>query len=245
MTVNYLIGGSSTLQNELLKLLSGEENKDEVPSQEPQTNSEETVELKEVISNAISKQNQEDAKFVNSDMSGGTNIVGLVENILAGGNLNNPGTNVGTSSGTNVEPNEATTRPEDVISNILVEGGSSEKTVSVDTKNPDEVIKEILLDDKNAAIKGGGEEEEEKTDDDDDDDKRSDDDDETSDEDAETDEEYNSDSSNFENRYIKIISEMRNSGKNSSSSTLTGGNVQSVNRVKVLNMYPWILKSTD
>ena len=237
MTVNYLIGGSSTLQNELLKLLSGE-NIDEVLSQEPQTKPEETVEIKDVISNAISKQTQEDAKFVNSDMSGGTNIVGLVENILAGGNLNNPGTNSGT--------NEAKTRPEEVISNILVEGGSSEKTGV--NKNPEDTIKEILIDDKKTIIKGGGGEgdnEEEDNDDEEDetDNKGDSDDGETEDEYDETEDEYDGDSSNFENRYIKIISEMRNSGKNSS--TLTGGNVQPVNRVKVLNMYPWILKSTD
>lgn len=301
MTVNYLIGGSSTLQNELIKLLSeqkDEQTKDVEPSNEPEankqtndngknketsdeqeatpgsneqaneqkddeTNKESTVEIKEVISDAITKQNSEDAKFVNSEMSGGTNIVGLVENILAGGNLNNPDN----EETINENSNNAKTTGEEIISNILVEGGNkhivnggdkqtTEQPKDVEPKcepktdsQSEEIIKEILVE----GGKGENDEnnEDETTDEDDDEDEEggenetTENDDETNEDETTENDDEDEDDDTYTNKYIKIISEMRKHSSSPSSVSLTGGSVQSVNRVKVLNMYPWILKSTD
>lgn len=212
MTDNYLIGGPSSLQNELLRLLSDKlsdksepENKPESkPEPEPE-NKPENVEIKEVITDAISKQNKDDAKYVNSDMNGGTNIVGMIDNILAGGGLGNESETSNSSSNT------------------------SSNSSSNSAKSPEDSIREILEQrtDEGETLEGGNaspfslEEEEEQSDT-------------SSDEDDE-----------IQGKYIKIISEMRDNNSSTISTQLTGGNVESVKRVKVLNMYPWILKSMD
>ena len=138
MTVNSLIGGSSTLQNELLKLLGGteknenENNDDEIHKKSKKTKqvneskqNNENMELENIIKDSINKQNIEDAKYINSDITGGTNIVGLVENILAGGNLNN--TNESEIKDTS---NNAMISGEDIIGNILIEGGSNKSSTN-------------------------------------------------------------------------------------------------------------------
>lgn len=215
MTVNYLIGGSTSLQNELLKLL-GE--KEEIQSSEK----EETVKINEIIKDAVVKQNIEDAKFVNSDMSGGTNIVGLVENILAGGGLNNSDEK---------QNNNLVGTGEEIIGQILIEGGNR-----VDNENSEE-IKDI--DKENGLV----EENRYVSDDDISDGSNIP---SNSDEDS-TNENSDDSDDEFGNQYIKIINEMRNynDDPDHQNLSLSGGSVKTVNRVKVLNMFPWILKSSE
>lgn len=238
MTVNYLIGGSTSLQNELLKLLGEDQeiesstNKDTKSSSDDVDKSsekEETVKLNDVIKDAEVKQNIEDAKFVNSDMSGGTNIVGLVENILAGGGLNNKDEKQ-VSSKDEKQVNNSVVSGEEIIGNILIEGGDKvDNENSVEIKNTDkdtDKVKKDNSDDKNKGISSNSDDDYSTN--------------ENSDEDEDEEDE-------FGNKYIKIINEMRNYNSNSDNQnlSLSGGSVKSVNRVKVLNMFPWILKSSD
>lgn len=219
MTVNSLIGGSSTLQNELLKLLSGTEETETIMNENNEMHEEskktkkskqddENVELENIIKDSINKQNIEDAKYVNSDMTGGTNIVGLVENILAGGNLNN--TNESEIKDTT---NNAMMSGEDIIGNILIEGGNDKnksKTIDLDSelnKLNDDSEYDKLSESYDMS-------------------------DNASDDDTEVD-----------NKYIKIINEMKMFNESNDSISLTGGNSEHVQHVKVLNMFPWILKS--
>lgn len=230
MTVNSLIGGSSTLQNELLKLLSGTEETEETETIMNENNEmreeskktkkskqdDENVELENIIKDSINKQNIEDAKYVNSDMTGGTNIVGLVENILAGGNLNNSN-----ESEIKDTTNNAMMSGEDIIGNILIEGGNDKnksKTIDLDSelnKLNDDSEYDKLSESYDVS-----------------DDMSNDASDNASDDDTEVD-----------NKYIKIINEMKMFNESNDSISLTGGNSEHVQRVKVLNMFPWILKS--
>ena len=216
MTVNSLIGGSSTLQNELLKLLGGteknenENNDDEIHKKSKKTKqvneskqNNENMELENIIKDSINKQNIEDAKYINSDITGGTNIVGLVENILAGGNLNN--TNESEIKDTS---NNAMISGEDIIGNILIEGGSNKSS----TNDLDSEL-DKLSESYDASYNGS---------------------------DSASDDMSDSES---DNKYIKIINEMKMFNESNDSITLTGGNSQHVQHVKVLNMFPWILKS--
>lgn len=233
MTVNYLIGGSTSLQNELLKLLGENQeiesstNKDtKSPSDnvDQSSTSEETMKLNNVIKDAVIQQNIEDAKFVNSDMSGGTNIVGLVENILAGGGLNN---NIDEK-----QNNNAAITGEEIIGNILIEGGDR-----VDNENSGE-IKEI--------DKESGQVEEDKYISDDDISDGSKDISSNSDDDDSANENSDDSDDEFGNQYIKIINEMRNyNNSDHQNISLSGGSVKTAKRVKILNMFPWILKSSD
>ena len=223
MTVNYLIGGSTSLQNELLKLL-GENEEIQPPEKE------ETVKLNDVIKDAVVKQNIEDAKFVNSDMSGGTNIVGLVENILAGGGLNNKDEKQ-VSNKDEKQVSNSIISGEEIIGNILIEGGDR-----ADNENSGE-IKDI--DKENGLV------EEDKYISDDDISDESKDISSNSDDDS-TNENSDDSDDEFGNQYIKIINEMRNyNNPDHQNLSLSGGSVKTVNRVKVLNMFPWILKSSD
>ena len=234
MTVNYLIGGSTSLQNELLKLLGENQeiesstNKDtKSPSDnvDQSSTSEETMKLNNVIKDAVIQQNIEDAKFVNSDMSGGTNIVGLVENILAGGGLNN--NNIDEK-----QNNNAAITGEEIIGNILIEGGDR-----VDNENSGE-IKEI--------DKESGQVEEDKYISDDDISDGSKDISSNSDDDDSANENSDDSDDEFGNQYIKIINEMRNyNNSDHQNISLSGGSVKTAKRVKILNMFPWILKSSD
>ena len=237
MTVNSLIGGSSTLQNELLKLLSGtEETKTtETTNTTENENNEmhneykkakeskkikkskqdkENVELENIIKDSINKQNIEDAKYVNSDMTGGTNIVGLVENILAGGNLNNSN-----ESEIKDTTNNAMMSGEDIIGNILIEGGndkSKSKNIDLDSelnKLNDDSEYDKLSESYEASDNASAN---------------------ASDDESDTD---------VDNKYIKIINELKMFNESNDSISLTGGNSQHVQHVKVLNMFPWILKS--
>lgn len=241
MTVNYLIGGSTSLQNELLKLLGENQeiesstNKDtKSPSDnvdQPSTNKE-TIELNNVIKDAVIQQNIEDAKFVNSDMSGGTNIVGLVENILAGGGLNN---DMNENEKQNKDMNEkqnnnAAVSGEEIIGNILIEGGkrvdniNSEEIKEID-KETGQVEEDKYISDEDTI--DGSEEKNISS---------------NSDEDSADD-----DDDELDSQYIKIINEMRNYNDNSDHQniSLSGGSVKTAKRVKILNMFPWILKSSD
>lgn len=230
MTVNSLIGGSSTLQNELLKLLNGTEENETIEVTENENNEmheeskeskkskqdDENVELENIIKDSINKQNIEDAKYVNSDMTGGTNIVGLVENILAGGNLNNQN-----ESEIKDTTNNAMISGEDIIGNILIEGGND--------KSKSEIID---LDSELNKLNDDSEYDKLSESYDVSDDMSNDASDNASDDDTEVD-----------NKYIKIINEMKMFNESNDSISLIGGNSEHVQRVKVLNMFPWILKS--
>ena len=223
MTVNSLIGGSSTLQNELLKLLGGteenENNDDEIHKKSIKTKqvneskqNNENMELENIIKNSINKQNIEDAKYVNSDMTGGTNIVGLVENILAGGNLNN--TNESEIKDTS---NNAMISGEDIIGNILIEGGDNKSSLTNDLDSELDKLSESYDASENGSDSASDNMSDDASD--------------------------NMSDSESDNKYIKIINEMKMFNESNDSITLTGGNSQHIQHVKVLNMFPWILKS--
>ena len=230
MTVNSLIGGSSTLQYELLKLLGGTEenvNENENSDNEMHKKSKKTkqvneskqdnenIELENIIKDSINKQNIEDTKYVNSDMTGGANIVGLVENILAGGNLNN--TNESEIKDTS---NNAMISGEDIIGNILIEGGSNKSSTN-DLDSELDKLSESYDASDNASDSAS---------------------DDMSDNASDNMSDSMSDTES-DNKYIKIINEMKMFNESNDSITLTGGNSQHVQHVKVLNMFPWILKS--
>lgn len=282
MTVNYLIGGNSTLQNELLKLLGDKEAeeiknvkikgddegvKKDNENDANNTKDEDKVKIENVIKDAILDQKMEEAKYVNSEMSGGANIVGLVENILAGGNLNNAENSneqvENTNESNNTEQvensNEIINEPEkkdkeaivpgdEIIGNILIEGGNNDisggnsnnlKDVDdVDDGPDDELVEETEPD----TIDDHDEDGENELNDDEDENENS--------ENYDTDDADDTDDSDDENevndKYIKIISEMRDSNSsNYNNTSLSGGSVESAKRVKILNMFPWILKSSD
>lgn len=231
MTVNSLIGGSSTLQNELLKLLNeteetkttettketkNENNEMHEESKESKKSKQddENVELENIIKDSINKQNIEDAKYVNSDMTGGTNIVGLVENILAGGNLNN--TNESEIKDTT---NNAMMSGEDIIGNILIEGGNDKsKTENIDL---DSELNKLNDDSEYDKLSESYDVSDNMSDN-------------MSD---------NASDTEVDNKYIKIINEMKMFNESNDYISLTGGNSRHVQHVKVLNMFPWILKS--
>ena len=223
MTVNSLIGGSSTLQNELLKLLGGteenENNDDEIHKKSIKTKqvneskqNNENMELENIIKDFINKQNIEDAKYVNSDMTGGTNIVGLVENILAGGNLNN--TNESEIKDTS---NNAMISGEDIIGNILIEGGDNKSSLTNDLDSELDKLSKSYDASENGSDSASDNMSDDASD--------------------------NMSDSESDNKYIKIINEMKMFNESNDSITLTGGNSQHIQHVKVLNMFPWILKS--
>lgn len=223
MTVNSLIGGSSTLQNELLKLLGGteenENNDDEIHKKSIKTKqvneskqNNENMELENIIKDSINKQNIEDVKYVNSDMTGGTNIVGLVENILAGGNLNN--TNESEIKDTS---NNAMISGEDIIGNILIEGGDNKSSLTNDLDSELDKLSESYDASENGSDSASDNMSDDASD--------------------------NMSDSESDNKYIKIINEMKMFNESNDSITLTGGNSQHIQHVKVLNMFPWILKS--
>ena len=283
MSVNYLIGGNSTLQNELLRLLGDKEAeeiknikikgddegvKKDNENDANNTEDEDKVKIENVIKDAILDQKMEEAKYVNSEMSGGANIVGLVENILAGGNLNNT-----------ENPNEQVENSNESNSTEQIENSNNTENSNEQVENSNEVINEPEKKDKEAIVPGdeiignilieggndisGGnsnnlkdiddvddeqiEENEEGEPDDHDEDGENElnDDDENEDE-NENDYSDDEDDNEVNDKYIKIISEMRDSNSNNHNNTsLSGGSVESAKRVKILNMFPWILKSSD
>ena len=301
MTENHFIGGASSLQNELIKLLSENgynsdnasndvSNKDISNDASNKDNSNdgyndmEEMKLNEIIKDSVETQSMLDAQYVNQELTGGTSIVGLVDNILAGGNLNNANSTSNNANAdvsnansasidANMKPNE--NKSEDIISNIY------ENSPNDDNKG-EEIIENIYENSPNDSKLKGGKINKNKMspkhdsgDDNDDNDDNEDpnydpDMDESNNEDNDSDDEDDinsvdsvdsdddSDDEEERNGFIKIINEMReyakenevprpNEATNSTNSSLelSGGNVKSANRVRILNMYPYILKSID
>ena len=205
MTVNSLIN-----DDEIHK----KSKKDKQVNESKQVN--ENMELENIIKDSINKQNIEDAKYVNSDMTGGTNIVGLVENILAGGNLNNTNESeisliIFSSSIFSLTCLDSLT----CLSFLDFLCISSSLTNDLDSEL------DKLSESYDASENGSDSASDNMSDD-------------ASD---------NMSDSESDNKYIKIINEMKMFNESNDSITLTGGNSQHVQHVKVLNMFPWILKS--
>lgn len=267
MTENHFIGGASSLQNELIKLLSENGDIDNTTNNDVDniTNDEnsdmEEMRLNEIIKDSVETQNMLDAQYVNQELSGGTSIVGIVDNILAGGNLNNSTNskqNNAKSNNANMKPNE--NRGEDIISNIYENSNGDNKG--------EEIIENIYENSPNdSKLKGGKINKSDNSDDNEDPnydpdmDESNDENDNDEDDDINSVDSVDSDDSDDEeerNGFIKIINEMReyakenevprpNSAIDSSNSSfkLSGGNIKPANRVRILNMYPYILKSID
>ena len=123
MSINNLVNGS-TLQNELIQLLSkqygDEENNvsntnikvdaDNVKniltknkSKQKSLSKSNKVDLNNVIEKTMIKHDSDELRTVNPDLSGGANILGLVENILAGGSLNDTVKNDVTNNNSQIE----------------------------------------------------------------------------------------------------------------------------------------------
>lgn len=194
MTVNHLIGGSS-LQNELIQLLSEESNEQTElsPSIQSSVSTSNSADLSEVMNEVVS----------NPDLSGGANISAIIDNVLLGGNSQPVQES---QSGSDYTPSE-------IVTTILIDGGNK----STAKHSPDFSDSDLSHSSEFSDSSLSSDESEEST----------------------------GYSSNFANKYISIINEMRESNTRKNVPLLTGGSVKSVQRVKVLNMFPWILKSSD
>lgn len=253
MSINNLVDGS-TLQNELIQLLSKQYNdkEDNVSntnikidadnvkniltknkSKQKALSKNNKVDLNNVIEKTMVKHDSDELRTVNPDLSGGANILGLVENILAGGSLNDTVKNDVTNKNSQIEEGA------DVIHKILsdnkdsINGGTTKNNYeSHDSYEP------FSLKNNNMMAHSDVSDSEEDTDDDSED----------TDDDSDDKTSDDKDSDSYEpfgnNKYIKIIREMKELD-DLNATKLTGGNVKSVERIKILNMFPWILKSSN
>ena len=254
MSINNLVDGS-TLQNELIQLLSKQygDKEDNVSNtnikidadnvkniltknkSKQKTLSKSTkVDLNNVIEKTMIKHDSDELRTVNPDLSGGANILGLVENILAGGSLNDTVKNDVTNKNSQIEEGA------DVIYKILsdnkdsINGGT---TVNSNYESHDS-YEPFSLKNNNMMAHSDISDSEEDTDEDTDD----------SNEDSDDDVYDKNIDDSYEpfgnNKYIKIIREMKELD-DLNAAKLTGGNVKSVERIKILNMFPWILKTSN
>lgn len=254
MSINNLVDGS-TLQNELIQLLSKQYDDKEnnvsntnikvdadnvkniltkTKSKQKTLSKSNKVDLNNVIEKTMVKHDSDEIRTVNPDLSGGANILGLVENILAGGSLNDSVKNDVTNNNSPIEEGA------DVIHKILsdnkdsINGGT---TVNSSNYEFHDSYEPFTLKSNNLMAHSDTSDSEEDSDEDSDD---------SDDSDDKTSEDKDIDS--YEpfgnNKYIKIIREMKELD-NLNATKLTGGNVKSVERIKILNMFPWILKSSN
>lgn len=257
MSINNLVDGS-TLQNELIQLLSKQYNdkEDNVSStnikidadnvkniltknkpKQKTSSKNNKVDLNNVIEKTMVKHDSDELRTMNPDLSGGANILGLVENILAGGSLNNTVKNDVTNKNSQIEEGA------DVIHKILsdnkdsINGGTTVNSSynSHDSYEPFSLKSNIMA---HSDISDSEEDTDEDTDDSNED----------SDDDIYDKNIDDRDIDSYEpfgnNKYIKIIREMKELD-DLNATKLTGGNVKSVERIKILNMFPWILKSSN
>ena len=263
MSINYLVNGS-TLQNELIQLLSKQYNDKEnnvsntdikvdadnvkniltkTKSKQKTSSKSNKVDLNNVIEKTIVKHDSDELRTVNPDLSGGCNILGLVENILAGGSLNDSVKNDVTNNNSPIEEGA------DVIHKILsdnkdtINGGTTKNNNS--NHKVHDSYEPFTLKNNNIMAHSDNSDSDEDSDEDSDD----------SDEDSDDDiYDKNNDNGDIDdgdsyepfgnNKYIKIIREMKELD-DLNATKLTGGNVKSVERIKILNMFPWILKSSN
>ena len=261
MSINNLVDGS-TLQNELIQLLSKQyddkENNvsntnikvdaDNVKniltknkSKQKSLSKNNKVDLNNVIEKTMIKHDSDELRIVNPDLSGGANILGLVENILAGGSLNDTVKNDVTNKNSQIEEGA------DVIHKILSDNKDSINGGTTVNSNYEfhDSYEPFALKSNNLMAHSDISDSEEDTDEDTDD-SNEDSDGDSDDSDDKTNDDKDSDS--YEpfgnNKYIKIIREMKELD-DLNATKLTGGNVKSVERIKILNMFPWILKSSN
>lgn len=255
MSINNLVNGS-TLQNELIQLLSkqygDEENNvsntnikvdaDNVKniltknkSKQKSLSKSNKVDLNNVIEKTVIKHDSDELRTVNPDLSGGANILGLVENILAGGSLNDTVKNDVTNNNSQIEEGA------DVIHKILSDNKDSINGGTTVNSNYEfhDSYEPFTLKSNNLMAHSDTSDSEEDSDEDSDGD---------SDEDSDDKNNEDKDIDSYEpfgnNKYIKIIREMKELD-DLNATKLTGGNVKSVERIKILNMFPWILKSSN
>ena len=260
MSINNLVDGS-TLQNELIQLLSKQYNdkEDNVSntnikidadnvkniltknkSKQKALSKNNKVDLNNVIEKTMVKHDSDELRTVNPDLSGGANILGLVENILAGGSLNDTVKNDVTNKNSQIEEGA------DVIHKILSDNKDSINGGTTVNSNYEfhDSYEPFALKNNNLMAHSDTSDSEE------DSDEYSEDSDEDNDVDSEDNDE-DIDTKNIDgyepfgnNKYIKIIREMKELD-DLNTSKLTGGNVKSVERIKILNMFPWILKTSN
>ena len=209
MTVNHLIGGSS-LQNELIQLLSNESNEQPEPSEQTELNSS--------IQQSVSTSNSADLSEVmtevvsNPDLSGGANISAIIDNVLLGGN-SQPTQPTQSTQPVQESQSGSDYTPGEIMTSILLDGGNKSTAKHSSDFSDSGLSNSSEYSDSSLS--------------------------------SDSSEESTGYSSNFANKYISIINEMRESNTRKNVPLLTGGSVKSVQRVKVLNMFPWILKSSD
>ena len=250
MSINYLVDGS-TLQNELIQLLSKQYDDKEnnvsntdikvdadnvkniltkTKSKQKSSSKSNKVDLNNVIEKTIVKHDSDELRTVNPDLSGGCNILGLVENILAGGSLNDSVKNDVTNNNSPIEEGA------DVIHKILSDNKDSINGGTTVNSNYEfhDSYEPFTLKSNNLIAHSDTSDSEEDTDD--------------SDGDSDDKNNEDKDIDRYEpfgnNKYIKIIREMKELD-DLNATKLTGGNVKSVERIKILNMFPWILKSSN
>ena len=146
MTVNI-----SSLQNELLKLINKEQTDEDFVYNESNS-------LKGgnqiPIENILSASNTS-----NSDLSGGDNISGMVENILTGGNITNTTEEKNDEEKDKIDNN---TSDKEIFTNILLEDTPTADTKDESNNTLDaETISNILLED-NKPLEGGNKQDKEK-----------------------------------------------------------------------------------
>lgn len=258
MSINNLVDGS-TLQNELIQLLSKQYNdkEDNVSntnikidadnvkniltknkSKQKALSKNNKVDLNNVIEKTMIKHDSDELRTVNPDLSGGANILGLVENILAGGSLNDTVKNDVTNKNSQIEEGA------DVIHKILSDNKDSINGGTTVNSNYEfhDSYEPFALKSNNLMAHSDVSDSEEDSDEDSDGDSDDSDDDiydkNIDDRDVDSYEPFGN------NKYIKIIREMKELD-DLNATKLTGGNVKSVERIKILNMFPWILKSSN
>lgn len=204
-----IFGGSITLQNELMKLLS---NDVEIPQLES-TSVESDTNADEVIQDALVSNSVSDA---NPDLSGGTSISAMIDNVMSGGNVNTP------------PPDGVNSVDSKIIDEIYEFKGGDEANDNEDPAE-DQGIEDDGEDEAAAVDDDGGE-----GDDSDDGEGDGDSD--------ESDDELDFGSSEFKDRYVKLIKEFSQPFEKQNLQ-LVGGSKPSARRVKIINAFPYILKS--
>ena len=232
---SVLFGGSVGLQNELLKLLNNpslislnEElpndninrfNDDSVVPTNNNGGNNESVTTDEIIEDAIaSNKNQED---INPDITGGRSISAMIDNVMSGGNVN-------TENGISPQITDSSKTLEEIFE---FKGGEN---VEVDTIDIKEINENTSTNDSNSSMSSSQSED--------------------SDEEDERDLppiEYPDDPLNtpldgdkeFSKRYIKLINEIKQPFEKKNL-PLIGGSKSPAKRVKIINAFPYILKSS-
>lgn len=232
--------GYTSLQTDLMKLLNGVAYNTSLhssgnESNDSDTSNEEiTANTTDVISDVVQNHFEEQYE-IDTDITGGADIVGLVSNILEGGGLTTQDSKhtdepeVITTDATlirdptnNITSQVVSTAQEsnpikNIVSEVLETKGSNKET------DGQEVISNIFLEDSNHRTQ-----------------------DDSYHSSSSSSEEVSDDSDEDDTKYAEIIKDIRSAQYVSKANlSLKGGAIKSPNNVRIINAYPWILKSSS